>query len=139
MRLMGFNFNKINVEKFSSQQKDIKLNNSINIDSIEKADQKFIKLKEDLFNISFTYSIFYEPNIAKLEFKGNMLLAIEPKLSKDLLKQWSNKQIPEDIQTVLFNIILRKSTIRALQFEEDMNLPHHIPLPSVKPKKTENQ
>jgi len=32
----------------------------------------------------------------------------------------------------LFNIILKKSTLKALQIEEELNIPLHMQLPSLK-------
>jgi hypothetical protein len=31
----------------------------------------------------------------------------------------------------MFNIVLKKSTIKALELEDELNLPYHIPIPKV--------
>ena len=68
-----------------------------------------------------------------------MLLSLEPKILKKILKQWKKKQVPEEVRTPLLNLIMTKSNIRALQLEEEMNLPYHIPLPSLKQSETEEK
>jgi hypothetical protein len=61
-----------------------------------------------------------------------VLLLTEKDESKDILKKWKNKKMPEEFRVPLFNIILTKSNLRALQLEEELNLPTHIPLPRIR-------
>ncbi len=132
MKLFGFNFKKIEIERLSETFENLKVNTNINIGSIEKIDSKVIKGKEEILQINFTYTINYDPKIAKIEFIGNVILSVDPKISKEILKEWNDKKISQKLRVPLFNIILRKSNIKALQLEDEMNLPLHIPLPSVK-------
>ena len=136
MRLAGFNFIKINVEKFSDKIENLKINTNINISEINPVKSDFFKTKEELINIKFNYNIIYDPSFAKIEFIGNVLIAIESKMAKDVLKQWEDKKMPEDFRLTLFNIILRKSNLKALQLEDEINLPLHINMPSLKKQKT---
>ena len=129
---MGFNFNKINVEKFSDNLTELKINTNIDISDINEVKPGSFKTKEILLGIKFNYTINYEPNFAKIEFSGNVLVSLDPKIAKNILKEWEDKKIPDDFKTHLFNLIMRKSSIKALEFEEDMNLPYHIPLPVLK-------
>lgn len=129
---MGFSFRKISVEKFSDSFKDLKIGTNINILEINKIDVDFLSNKEDILGIKFEYFINYEPNMAKIEFEGDVLISIEPNLAKEILKQWKDKKIPEEIKVPLFNLILRKSNIKALQFQDELNIPIHIPFPSIK-------
>ncbi len=132
MKLMGFNFSKINVEKFSDNLNELKINTNIDISDINEVKPGSFKTKEILLGIKFNYTINYEPNFAKIEFSGNVLVSLDPKIAKNILKEWEDKKIPDDFKTHLFNLIMRKSSIKALEFEEDMNLPYHIPLPVLK-------
>ena len=129
---MGFSFRKINIEKFSDSSKDLKIGTNIDILEINKISVDFLNNNEDMLGIKFNYLINYEPNIAKIEFEGDVLISIEPNLSKEIIKQWKDKKISEEIKVPLFNIILRKSNIKALQFQDEMNIPLHIPFPSIK-------
>lgn len=139
MRLVGFNFSKINIEKVSNNLKDLKINTNINISEIDQVKNNFLKGKEEIIAVKFIYTLDYEPNIAKVEFNGNILLEIESKAAKELLKQWKDKKISEDLRITLFNIILRKSNIKALQLEDEINLPLHINLPLIKKEDKEKK
>jgi len=129
MRLVSFNFNKIDVERISETNERVKIDTNIDVSSIEKAKIEIFNDKEDLIQVKFKYTINYEPQFAKIEFKGSMFLTMDSKDSKELLKRWKDKEIPEDVRVFIFNVILMKSNIKALQFEDDLNLPPHIPLP----------
>lgn len=133
MKIAGFDFTKIMAEKFPSEKGKIKISTNIDISEIDKLKSDFMSGKEELIKIKFKYDINYEPSLAKLNFEGNLILAVEPKIAKDVLKQWKSKKIPPEFRIVVFNIILRKSSIKALQLEEEMNLPAHMPFPSLRP------
>ena len=132
MRPIGFNFEKINIEKLSDKAGNIKINTIIDISDIKEIKSTLFKTKEGIVKVKFIYDINYEPGFAKVEFEGNVLFSLEPKAAKDLVNQWKKKKISEDFRTDLFNFILRKSNLKALQLEDEMNLPLHIPLPSLK-------
>ena len=48
MRLISFNFTKIDVERFSDNLKDLKINTGIDISDIKEVKSDFFKSKEDL-------------------------------------------------------------------------------------------
>ena len=129
MRLVSFNFTKINVERLVDTNEKIKISTNIDLSDIIKGEVDLINSKEDLIHVKFKYFINYEPNYAKILLEGNLFITLPPKDSKELLKQWKDKKIPEDVRIFLFNVILMKSNIKALQFEDEFNLPPHIPLP----------
>jgi len=131
MRLLGFNFNKISGERMKSISEELKITSNIDIISIEKANSELLKSKDqDLFSVKFKYVVDYHPEIAVVEIQGGMALSLNSKQGKELLKKWKdNKQIPEEIKIPLFNIIIQKSSIKALQLEDEMTLPAHIPFP----------
>lgn len=132
MRLIGFNFNKISIEKFNKKVDSIKFNTKIDIASIESIKSDLIKIKDEPIKIDFVYSVLYEPEFAKLELAGSILLSVEPKIAREVLKGWKDKEINEDFKVFVFNIILRKANIKALTLEEELSLPPHISLPSLK-------
>lgn len=134
MKLVGFNFKKISAEKLGERPKELKINTNIDISEIKNVKSDILKTKEEILAVGFSYTIDYSPSFAALNFEGNLLVALEPKISRDLLKQWKKKKIPEELRIPIFNIILMKSNIRALELEEEMNLPLHIPLPTLRPE-----
>ena len=132
MKLVGFNFTKISAERANEIKENLSFNTKIDIPSISSFKTEFFKTKEDIFSVEFVYTISYSKDFAKIEMKGNMLLSAEPKIVKDILKNWDDKKILDDYRFFFFNIILKKANIKALQLEEELNLPTHIPLPSIK-------
>jgi len=139
MRLIGFNFTKISIKKLSNGLKDLKINTNININNIEKASTDIIKIKEDILSLKFEYELDYSPNIAKIEIEGNALLAVDSKISKEILKMWEDKKLPDDFRVSILNIIYKKSNIKAIELEEEMNLPTHIPMPVLSKPKEEKE
>ena len=132
MRLIGFNFNKINISKFSNKFKDLKVNTNIDIKDIKEVNSNLFNTKEEFIGIRFNYNVVYDPKIAKIELAGDVLFAVESKISREILKKWKDKEMPEDFKVTLFNIILKKSNLKSLQLEDEMNLPLHINMPSIK-------
>lgn len=139
MKLAGFNFTKILVEKSKDSLKDLKIETKINLIDIQEIRQEFIKSKDSFLGIDFSYVIEYSPAIANLEFKGHVLLAVDSRKAKDILKEWKDKKLDNEFRTAIFNLILIKANIKALQFEEELNLPLHFRLPSLKVSKEESK
>lgn len=132
MKLVGFNFTKIAIEKLGESYKNLKVGTKMDISDIDSVDSPFFKGEEDLIKIKFLYTIEYNPNIAKIELGGNILLGIEKTLSKGIVEGWKDKKISEDLRILIFNLILKKANVKALELEEQTGLPLHIPMPSLK-------
>ena len=135
MKIIGFNFTKVNMEKFSDNYKGLKINTHIDIVDVKQTKSEIIQTKEVLFEIKFNYNIDYEPKIAKISFSGHLLFLVDPKTAKSFLKQWKNKKFPDEHKVTIFNVILKKTNLRSLQLEDELNLPLHISLPSLKEAK----
>lgn len=132
MKLMGFNFTKIHAEKKEAQIQKININTNIDISDIHKVKSDILKTKEEIIAVGFDYSINYDPGYAKIDFAGVVLVSLEQKESEEVIKMWKEKQIPENFKVSIFNVILKKSSLRSLQLEEELNLPTHVPMPSLK-------
>ncbi len=132
MKLLGFNFTKIQVEKHKDRVEGLKIGTRIDISDIKEAKSTILKTKDEVLAIKFAFGLDYEPEMAKLDLEGNLIISLEPKKARETLKEWKNKKMPEDFKIPLFNVILRKSSLKALQLEEEMNLPIHMQLPSLK-------
>ena|SRR4030042_2936919 len=131
MKVAGFNFTKISIERLKDKVESIKFNTKIDISSIEPLKSDLFRAKEEFLKINFNYLITYEPDFAKLEFTGNLIIAIEPKIAKEVLRGWKDKKMSEDFRFFILNIIFRKANLKALQLEDELTLPPHIPLPSI--------
>ena len=132
MKLLGFNFTKILVEKHKDRVEDLKIGTRIDISDIKEAKSTMLKTKDEVLAIKFAYGLDYEPEMAKLDLEGNLIISLDSKKAREALKEWKDKKMLEDFKIPLFNVILRKSSLKALQLEEEMNLPIHMQLPSLK-------
>ncbi len=134
MRVVGFNFTKISIESLKQITKGYKINTEIDVPEIKPMNLKGspIKAKEEIIEAEFIYSVKYDPDFVKIRLEGNILFSMDSKTAKDILKQWKNKKMPDDFKFFLFNMILKKSTLKALDLEEELNIPLHVPLPSFK-------
>ncbi|MFW6282824.1 MAG: hypothetical protein ACOC1P_02110 [Minisyncoccales bacterium] len=139
MKLLGFNFTKVSIEKFSDKFENLKVNSNIDISEINEVKQSMLKSKDSVLSVKFSYSLDYTPERAKIELKGNFLISLDPKLTKKILKEWESKKIPEEFKVPLFNLIIKKSNVKALSLEEDLNLPLHMPMPRVSKKGNQNK
>lgn len=139
MKLVGFDFKKISAERFKDSAESLKFNTKLDISSINTLKSDILKTKEELLKIEFVYSVFYEPEFAKLELAGKIIIAVEPRIARDILKGWKDKETLDEFRIFMFNIILRKANIKALQLEEELGLPPHIPLPSVNKENMKEQ
>jgi len=129
MRVIGFNFDKISIERKANNKEGMKIGTSIDILQVDKTKTDIIKIKEEIIGLKFKYNVDYSPDIAKIELEGSIILTIESDIAKEVFKMWKDKKLPEDFRISALNLIYRKSNIRAIQLEDEMNLPLHIPLP----------
>ena len=138
MKILGFNFTKISAERFPGKTEDIKINTNIDISDIQEVKSEMFNDKEKLLGVKFINTINYDPNFAKIELGGTILLTFEEKEAKKILNDWKDKKLAEELRLALFNLILKKSSIKSLQLEEEINIPLHIPMPSLKEEVKKN-
>tara|TARA_Y100000310_G_scaffold341008_1_gene438741 strand:- start:2029 stop:2493 length:465 start_codon:yes stop_codon:yes gene_type:complete len=151
MQVIGFNFTNISGEK-SPDFKQSPINIQIEFTNVEKEKVELLKDLEAV-KLSFKFTITYaeqdeqedkkekeEPKEspkdiqAEVTFKGLIVLSVTKQQAKDFQKAWKKNQVPPETVVSLHNIILKKCSIKALQLEEDLNLPAHMPFPQVRTK-----
>lgn len=132
MRIIGFNFTKLSVDRTETPQptEKVDIETTMDITSVSEVKDHPIKTEDKAISVDFQYGVDYKPNFAKVDIKGRLVLMVDSKIAKEVLKNWEKKEVPEDFRMFLFNIVLKKSTLKALQLEEELNLPLHIPMPS---------
>jgi len=135
MRVIGFNFDKISIEKLKDRPDKLNIKTNIDVSEIKQIKSDLLKTKEELVEAKFSYTVKYEPGYANIDLKGKALLSLEEKQAKEVMKEWKKKQMPEEFRTVLLNIIMRKSSLRSLHLEDELNLPLHLPFPTLQPQK----
>ena len=136
MQVIGFNLSKVSVQREEKPDEKISIKQNINIDDIDK--DKVSITKDEVLKIAFTFSVDYnEAKFAKVELQGRIILLPEKDEFKKIMKSWKDKQVPPEIRIPLLNFIMSKCNVKALQLEDELNLPLHIPLPKLSPKKEE--
>ncbi|VVB78671.1 Uncharacterised protein [uncultured archaeon] len=129
MRIIGFNLSKIVAEKKEKSVEKVQINQNINIKDVIK--EKIPISQGEALSVKFLFTIDYSEDFAKVEFGGNVLLLPEKDELKTFLKEWKDKKVPEEFRTPLFNFIMSKCNIKALNLEEELSLPHHVPMPRI--------
>ena len=133
MQVIGFNLTKISVNREEKLEGKVEIKQNIDISNISK--DKVSISQDDILKIGFTFSVSYnEDKLAKVELKGQVILLPTKEELKDILKSWKDKKVPEGIRIPLFNFIMNKCNIKALQLEDEIALPLHIPMPKLSPQ-----
>ena len=137
MKVIGFNIEEISGKK-NQELKRYSINTDVTFNNVEKSKLDVLKDGETI-KISFKFLVNYKDADSKSEeikneisILGSLLLMVDKELSKEFIKLWKNKELPKDKIVTLYNFVLRKCSVRALQLEEDLNLQPHIPFPQVK-------
>lgn len=142
MQIIGFNFTKIEAFRNLQLSQGININTNVEFLNIEKEKIDIIKDKEPI-KLFFKFSVNYlkkdekkdkETEEAKIIFEGFMILSSSSEESKEIFKEWKKKQIPQQFRLPLFNLILKRCSVKALQLEEELGLPNHVPIPQIAPK-----
>jgi hypothetical protein len=135
MKVVGFHLRKIHAER-SPDFKGGTVNTHIEFTNIEKRKMDVIPNNETL-NISFRFSIEYltdKKKTSEVTFEGDILVSADKEKSKELINSWKKRKLSDEIKMPIFNLILKKCTPRALQIEEEINLPTHLPIPKIVPR-----
>lgn len=133
IKLVAFKYTKINVERNDESKGELKITPNINIQSIDKLKSES---KQEILEIKFNFGIDYS-SLGKIELAGKMLLSADSKTVKDALEGWKNKKLDNNFNMIILNVIMQKASIKALQLEEEMNLPPHMQLPRLQLGKKE--
>lgn len=129
-RLLGFQFDRILVEKDPLfKGKLTETSSNIDIKSINK--EKMSLIDKEPIQINFSFNLKFG-DMGKLEMLGRVIVLLDKESEKMVLEEWKNKKLPEDIRLVVLNIILQRSSLRALQLEEEVGLPLHIQFPRLR-------
>lgn len=132
MPIVGFNFERINVEKKSPIKGKVQIKSNVSITDVNEEKLPTGKTKMEGLKFNFDFTINYEPNLGNINLKGHVYFLDDPKIIKDIFKQYKkDKQIPPEVTMQIINTILLKSTVKALNLAQEVNLPPHLPLPQI--------
>ncbi len=132
MRIVGFNFRKVSAERKKEIKGKLEIKTHMEIEKIEK---EKLEIAGEVLRFHFVYEINYDPNHAKLSFEGTVLMKSDNK--EDVVKVldgWKESKVPDDIKLLVYNFVMTKCNLKALQLEEEFSLPPHIPLPKLTPQ-----
>lgn len=131
MPIVGFDFDKIQVERNAPIEGKIKLKNNVSIKSVEKESTPV----GDILKFKFEFNTTYEPKIGEMILGGAVIYKDTITKLSEILNNWKKtKKIPEEIMINLVNAILVKCNIKALSLSQEINLPPHLNLPRVTPQ-----
>jgi hypothetical protein len=131
MAVIGFSLQRILIERKEDIKGKVEIKSRINITDIAEEKVELLPDK-NVLKFNFEYNITYEPNLATLDFKGHTLITEEPQKAKEILKDWKKKKkIADELRLRVYNVIFQKCNLKALELEEDFNLPPHLPLPRI--------
>ena len=111
MHVIGFNFEKINAERYGNLKGKLELNSNINISDI--AEEEIESISKKPLKFSFNVDIIYNPDFAKISFKGFIIALFDDKLKKEILSTWKDKKVLESVREEVMNIIFIKALVRA--------------------------
>jgi len=129
MRIIGLTLSKISVEQKEPIKDKLEIKAGLNISDIKK--ETLGLSDKNSLRIEFVYTVDYNPGVAYVEIKGAILTVDEQDESKNILKDWETKKIVDSVRIPLFNFIMNKCNIKAIQLEDELGLPLHIPMPKL--------
>src|SRR3989344_3973167 len=123
MTVVGFNFNKIVVEKNKALQGKVSINNNIVIKEVESKDLQLGTEKQSGLRVTFDYGVNYASDLkdvlAHIDLVGEVLIL------EDAVK------VKKEMTLQVLNTALAKCNIQSIILSRDLNLPSPIPLPKV--------
>ncbi len=145
MRIIGFNFTKIAAERSPDFVAGSEINTNIEFTEIEKEETDLAKDNNEAIRVSFQFNVFYKnkdkeksKKNGEISLTGFVILLASKDESKELLKDWKKKELSPTFKVPIFNFLLKKCSTHALQLEEELNLPLHIPMPHIKPSSSKS-
>ena len=134
MPIVGFSFNKIDVERKSGVKGKININNNVAIKDVTEKELSFVKGQKGL-EFTFEFSANYEPGLGHISFNGGVIYLGEEKQVNEIMSKWKkDKKVDKVIMTTILNHVLNKCNVQALILSQEIGLPPPIPLPKVEVK-----
>lgn len=141
MQVVGFNFSKISASKEPGFKPGPI---STNIEFVDLQKEKVAMLNSEAVKVFYKFSLDYMESedkksnkLAELNFEGNIMLSVNKDESKDLTKAWKKKKLPSTFRVSLFNLILKKTAPKALQLQDELSIPSHVPVQQLQIKQGE--
>lgn len=143
MKIIGFNFTKVLAERPAEFSRGTEISTNVEFKDIKKEQTDLARDATEAIKVLFDFKVDYvnkdtkEPKGAEVVLSGFMILLASNDEAKTILKDWETKKLSAAFQVPIFNFILNKCSVHALQLEEELNLPLHIPMPKLKAEKSQ--
>lgn len=136
MPVVGFNLEKTLAERTGKLKKGMQARHNITITAIDKEPIHLgQKTTKPGLKFSFEYLVEYLPKIGKVLVAGSILFLDDEKKINQTLADWKkNKTITPELTAQILNTAIVKSTIKALNLSQEINLPPHMPIPTITPQ-----
>lgn len=142
MQVVGFNLRRISASREETFKKG-PMNLNIEFTDVQKEKLDLLK-EEEAIKILFKFGVeYYESDekkdpkkdkLAEISMDGQIRMALSKEELKDVLKAWKKKQMPPGVSIPLNNMILKRTAAKALQLQDDLGLPSHIPIQQLRPQ-----
>lgn len=131
MAVVGFNFNKISVERRKGPRAaKVSVNNNVEITDVSLTDLSLGRAKQQGINLAFEFTAKYEPPIGHIAMAGEVLCMLgEDAKPEDVIKQWKkSKQLPAQLSNEAITTVLMRCNVEALLITRDVNIPPPMPI-----------
>jgi hypothetical protein len=140
MNILGFSFTKISASRTEGTQETVALDTNLKFTSVERDNAPLLK-EGALVKVGFSFELTYQTEhnkkretFASVICEGVILVSCTEKDSQEMIKHWKKKELPTNVKVPLFNLIIRKCSIKSLSLQEDLNLPTNVKIPQVDAK-----
>lgn len=139
MPVIGLSIKSINANRNADIEGGVKVSNATKLKDVREQDLPALGKKG--LAVEFEFKAGYEAEKTKKGFAeiviGGDVILIEPK-QEDLLKAWKkDKKLPDDLNIVIINTVLRRCLTESLVISEKLSLPPPLALPFASAKKPE--
>lgn len=133
MGIVGFNFSKLSVDKKAEFKQGDQFSSNVTITNIKEEDHRYSK-EESLAIFDFDFIVTYGP-AGSININGKIIYAGIKKEIKDMIDSWKkDKTLSTPALQFVFNMILYRCNVRALEFSELVGLPAPFNLPFLRPE-----
>src|SRR5436853_418749 len=101
MRVIGFGLNRILAEKAPDFKRSNPPVMNVEFISLDKEEVEILKDQEAV-KIGYKYSLIYndqdskkESKVGEISFEGNIIIAIDKEESREIMKSWKKKSLPD--------------------------------------------
>lgn len=130
--IIGFNFKKLSIERKKPLIKGMKVAYDLDINKVQDEVFPLADKGQGVLTLDFDYFVKYNPDIAEIKMHGSVNYLLPKDEAKKVLTLWSKtKKLPKNVSIPVINRILDKCNIKAMELEQDLSLPTHLPMPSV--------